>query len=94
MNELNTFTLPAIKFINLIYPRTKIFCYWKPPLVSCAHRIFAILLCQYVAVDIATAKVIVAEVLVCNLRMLCKCKTAVLAWLSVFQVQYKVFING
>ena len=41
--------------------------------------------CQYETVDIATAKEIAAEVIVCYLGMLCKWKTAVLAWFSVFQ---------
>ena len=49
--------------------------------------------CQY-AVDVATVKVIAAEVIICYLGMLCKWKTAVLAWFSVFQVQYEVFIDG
>ena len=49
--------------------------------------------CQYAAVDVATAKVIAAEVMVCYLGMLCKWKTAVLAWFSVFKEQYEVFID-
>ena len=35
--------------------------------------------CQYAAVDVATAKVITADVIVCYLGMLCKWKKAVLA---------------
>ena len=46
------------------------------------------------AVDVATAKVIAAEVIICYLGMLWKCKTAVLAWFSAFQVQYEVSIDG
>ena len=46
------------------------------------------------AVDVATTKVTVEEVIVCHLGMLYKWKTAVLAWFSVFQVQYEVFIDG
>ena len=54
--------------------------------------------CQYAAVDEATAKVIVseviaAEVIICYLGMLRKWKTAVLAWFSVPQVQYEVFFD-
>ena len=49
---------------------------------------------QYATVDIETAKVIMAEVIVCYLGMLCKWKTAVISWFSVFQVQYEVFIDG
>ena len=44
-------------------------------------------ICQYAA----TAKVIAAEVIVCYLVMLCKLKIVVLAWFSVFQVQYELF---
>ena len=39
------------------------------------------------------AKMIVVEVIVCYLGMLCKWKIAVLAWFTVFQVQYEVFID-
>ena len=39
--------------------------------------------CQYVAVDVATVKVIAEEVIVCYLGMLGKWKTAVLAWFIV-----------
>ena len=49
--------------------------------------------CQYAAVDVATAKVIAAEVRVCYLGMLCKCKTAVLVWFNVFLVQYDIYIS-
>ena len=48
----------------------------------------------YAAVGEATAKVIVTEVIVgLYLGMLCKWKTAVLAWVSVFYVQYEVLID-
>ena len=76
----------------------------EKPLLSSAHEESSLFLCgvsylcQYAAVataavDVAMAKVIAAEVIICYLGMLCKWKTAVLAWLSVFQVQYGVFID-
>ena len=49
---------------------------------------------QKADVDVAMAKMIAAEVIICYLCILCKWKTAVLAWFSVFQVQYEVFIDG
>ena len=47
--------------------------------------------CQYAAVDIATVKVIAAEVIVCYLALLCKWNTAVLAWFSAI---LSVYIDG
>ena len=49
--------------------------------------------CQYAAVDVETAKVIVAEVIVCYLGMLCKWNIAVLVWIIVFQLQFELFID-
>ena len=40
------------------------------------------------------AKAITADVPVGYPGMLCKWKTVVLAWFSVFQIQFKVFIDG
>ena len=50
--------------------------------------------CQYATIDVAIAKLIMAEVIICYLGMLCKWKTTVLVWFSVFQVQFDVSIDG
>ena len=43
--------------------------------------------CQDAVDKVATAKEIVAELIVCYLGMLCKWKTAVLAWFGVLHMQ-------
>ena len=50
--------------------------------------------CKYAAVDVATAKGISTELIICYQGMLCKWKTAVLAWFSVFRLQFEVSIDG
>ena len=86
-----------IKYLIHFYPHMKILRYGKTPLIYRAQRVFFFLYdvtCQYETVDVAAAKVIAAEVIVCYLGMLCKLKTAVLAWFSVIHVQYEVLIDG
>ena len=79
------------------YRYTKILRYGKTP-QSLAHVESSLfpydVTCQYAVVDVATARVIAAEVIVCYLGKLCKWKTAVSAWFRVFQVQYEVFNDG
>ena len=72
----------------LISTRTQRFFVMEKPLLSPAQEESLLFLYnvtrQYAAVDITMAKVIAAEVIVCYLGMLCKCKTLALAQLSVF----------
>ena len=60
----------------------------EKPLLSPGHEESSLFLynitCQYEAVDVATAKLIKAELIVYYLGMLCKWKTAVIAWVSEF----------
>ena len=78
-------------YLTHFYPLTKILRYGNPSLISKSSLFLYDVTCQYAAVYVETTKVIAAEVIVCFLGMLCKWKRAVLAWLSVLQLQYEVY---